>query len=234
METCIATERFEEEMAAAADFNDVAKTIFFPIYPVIAHKILEKTGISTGSCLDIGTGPGHLAIALATLSDLTVYALDNNPAMQKIAETNVAEYRLGRRVRPVPGDVSGLPFGTGSMNLVVSRGSFFFWENLSRGFAECMRVLRPGGMAYIGGGFGNARLRNEIIEKMRSRDPSWEEERRERFRRCSPPVVRSALAGAGITRYDLILDDSGYWVCFGKNRTTGVSRKPRHQDPETT
>jgi ubiquinone/menaquinone biosynthesis C-methylase UbiE len=232
METCIAPGRIAEKMAAAADFNEIAKTIFFPIYPVIAHQILKKTDISTGSCLDIGTGPGHLAIALATLSDLTVYALDNNEAMHEIAEANVAKYRLGRRVRPVLGDVSSLPFGTGSMNLVVSRGSFFFWEDLSRGFSECMRVLRPGGMAYIGGGFGNARLRDEIVKKMRSRDPFWEEERRERYRKCSPSVVRSALAGAGIAAYDLNIDDSGYWVRFGKTGTRNNLHARRHQDPK--
>jgi len=201
----------------AADFNEIAQSIFFPIYPVIAHQILKKADIDTGLCLDIGSGPGHLAIALATLSDLTVFALDNAEPMCRIAKTNVAKYRLERRVRPVFGDVQKIPFGNESMDLVVSRGSFFFWENLTWGFAECMRVLRPGGMAYIGGGFGNARLRDVIAVQMRERDPAWEEKRRGWYANCSPHIVRSALAAAGIFEYDLVQDDSGYWVCFAKN-----------------
>ena len=198
-------------------YNDIAQTIFFPIYPVIAHQILKKADIDSGLCLDIGSGPGHLAIALATLSDLTVFALDNSEPMCRIAETNVAKYRLERRVRPVFGDVKAIPFNKESMNLLVSRGSFFFWENLTWGFAECMRVLRPGGMAYIGGGFGNARLRDEIILRMRERNPDWEEKRRGWYAKCNHHIVRSALASAGIFEYDLIQDDSGYRVCFGKS-----------------
>lgn len=224
--------RNNKEMTAA-DFNEIAWTIFFPIYPVIAHQILNKATIDTGSCLDVGCGPGYLAIALATLSDLTVYAMDNSEPVLKIAEDNVAKYRLGWRVRPVHGDVNAIPFNTASMDLVVSRGSFFFWEDLARGFAECKRVLRPGGMAYIGGGFGNARLRDEIMVQMREHDPEWEETMRGWYNNCSPPVVRSALAAAGIPEYDLIQDNSGYWVCFSKSKKR-EKRQRSHQETRIT
>lgn len=211
--------------ATAADFNEIAQTIFFPVYPVIAHQILKKTDIDSGSCLDVGSSPGHFAIALATLSDMEVYAMDNARPMLKIAEANVVKYRLERRVRPVFGDVNAIPFDKASMDMVISLGSFFFWENLTWGFAECMRVLRPGGMAYIGNGFGNARLRDEIILRMRERDPEWEEKRRGWYRNCNPHIVRSALAAAGIFEYDLIQDDSGYWVCFGKSGEKEKNRR---------
>jgi hypothetical protein len=72
-------------------------------------------------------------------------------------------------------------------------------------------------MAYIGEGFGNARLRDEIIARMHERDPAWEEKRRARYANCSPHIIRSALAAAGISRYDLTQNDSGYWVCFRKD-----------------
>jgi len=202
----------------AAEFNEIAQTVFFPIYPVIANQILEKTGIDHGSCLDVGSGPGHLAIAIATLSDLTVYAMDNARPMNRIAMQNIARYRLDQRVYAVLGDVMEIPYDEASMDLVVSRGSFFFWGNLSKGFSECMRVLRPEGTAYIGGGFGNARLRDEISAKMRERDPAWEEKRQGWYRNCSPHIVRAALAAAGIREYDLIEDDSGYWVSFTKKK----------------
>ncbi|MDD1693426.1 MAG: class I SAM-dependent methyltransferase [Methanoregula sp.] len=201
----------------AAEFNEIARTIFFPVYPVIAHQILKKADIDTGTCLDVGSGPGHLAIALATLSDLHVYAMDHARPMLRIAEANVGKYRLEQRVTPVFGDVKKIPFDDASMDLVVSRGSFFFWDNLSRGFSECMRVLRPGGIAYIGGGFGNARLRDEIVIRMRERDPDWQEKRRGWYANSNPPVVRSALAVAGISGYELTEDDKGYWVCFDKD-----------------
>jgi SAM-dependent methyltransferase len=137
-------------------------------------------------------------------------------------------------VRPVFGYVNTIPFNAASMDLVVSRGSFFFWENLSRGFSECLRVLRPGGMAYIGSGFGNARLRDMITIQMRERDPAWEEKKRDLYGKCNPPIVRSALAAAGIFEYDLIEDDSGYWVCFGKRGTKEKTRGSHHHKSEKT
>jgi len=232
MATC-QTKHPEYTEETANDFNEIARTIFFPIYPVIAHQILKKADIDSGSCLDVGSGPGHLAIALATLSDLTVFTLDNSEPMCRIARANVAKYRLERRVRPVSGDVQKIPFGNESMDLVVSRGSFFFWENLTRGFAECRRVLRPGGMAYIGGGFGNARLRDEIAVQMRERDPAWEEKRRGWYANCSPHLVRSALAASGIFEYDLIQDDSGYWVCFSKSEEKEKTRDKHRRTGKT-
>jgi ubiquinone/menaquinone biosynthesis C-methylase UbiE len=201
---------------SAAGFNEIAQTIFFPIYPVIANQILETTGIDQGYCIDVGSGPAHLAIALATLSDLEICAMDNSRPMLRIAEENIRKYRLDSRIRAVFGDVLEIPFNTGSVDLIVSRGSFFFWQNLSRGFSECLRALRPGGTACIGGGFGNARLRLEIVAKMRVRDPKWEEKRDQWYGNCAPSKVRSALAMAGIRDYDLVQDDSGYWVWFSK------------------
>jgi len=199
-------------------YNDLAQNVFFPVYPVIAHQILKRADIDTGWCLDVGSGPGHLALSLATLSDLMVFAMDNSRTMCRVTEANVRKYRLESRVKPVFGNATRIPFDDASMHLIVSRESFFFWENLSGGFSEIMRVLRPGGMACIGNGFGNARLRDEIVSQMQERDPSWEEKRQEWYARCNPHIVWSALAAAGIFEYDLINDDSGYWVCFGKGR----------------
>jgi ubiquinone/menaquinone biosynthesis C-methylase UbiE len=202
----------------AEEFDEIARTIFFPIYPVLAHQILKETDTGTGTCLDVGSGPGHLAIAVATLSDLFVYALDSDEQMCRIAGNNVKKYGLERRVRQIHGDVRSLPFNDKSMDLVVSRGSFFFWDDLTRGFSECSRVLKPGGWAYIGGGFGNARLRDEIFQMMRERDPSWEEKRCDWYNTCNPRIVRAALAAARITQYEVTEDDRGYWVRFRRGK----------------
>jgi ubiquinone/menaquinone biosynthesis C-methylase UbiE len=217
MNHCIIKNQMDDNWTAA-EYNEIAKTIFFPIYPVIANQILKKADIDSGHCLEIGSGPGHLAIALATLSNLNVYAMDNSIPMCKIAQANVENYQLERCVKPVFGDINYIPYADASMNLVVSRGSVIFWKNLPRGFFECMRVLKPGCMAYIGGGFGNAHLRNEIVSQMRKRDPGWEDKQRVRYANCNPHIVRSALASAGINEYDIVQDESGYWICFTKGR----------------
>ena len=204
------------DMEQAAHANDLARTVFFPVFPVIAHQILEEADIDSGLCLDIGSGTGHLAIAIATLSNLTVYAMDNSEPMRRIAQATIRRYRLGQRVKTTPGDVNAIPFGAASMNLVVSRGSFFFWPSLSRGFSECLRVLKPGGVAYIGDGFGNARLESEVRAQMIERNPAWNSNQRELYLRCNPYTILSALAAAGIIDYRIIDDESGFWIAFRK------------------
>ena len=41
------------------------------------------------------------------------------------------------------------------MDLVVSRGSIWFWDNPGKALKEIYRILKPGGKAYIGGGKGS-------------------------------------------------------------------------------
>lgn len=156
---------------------------------------------------------------------MTVFALDNAEPVCRIAKENIARYDLARRVKVAPGDVAALPFADRSVDRVASRGSFFFWDDLTRGFSECLGVLKPGSMACIGGGFGNAHLRDEIAAKMRERDPAGETNRQGWAQNCSPPKVRATLA-AGIPVYDLVQDDSGCWVMFRKPGHATRGRKP--------
>jgi ubiquinone/menaquinone biosynthesis C-methylase UbiE len=208
-----------ENRKKAEYYNTLAQTVFFPAYPVIANQILERSGIDHGFCLDIGSGPAHLALALATLSDLKVCAMDNSSPMCSIAEENIRKYRLERRVRAIFGNVDAIPLNSGSMDLVVSRGTVPFWNSLPRGLSECLRVLRSGGAACIGNGFGSLRIHNEILSAMRERDPAWEVKWAERSRDYSAARFRPALAHAGVRNYEIIDDDSGFWVWFRKSRT---------------
>lgn len=54
-----------DEKTDPASFEIIARTIFAPVYPVIASQIIEATGITSGFCLDIGCGGGHLGMAVA-------------------------------------------------------------------------------------------------------------------------------------------------------------------------
>ncbi|WP_333582850.1 class I SAM-dependent methyltransferase, partial [Methanoculleus bourgensis] len=92
---------------SAEGFTRIAREVFAPIYPVIAEQVLAWSGIRDGLCLDLGSGPGLLSVALAEKSDLSVIALDAEPAMARIAQETAAE-RTGR-VAPVIGDVHCMP-----------------------------------------------------------------------------------------------------------------------------
>lgn len=53
---------------------------------------------------------------------------------------NVHEMELEDRIKVVRSDVHSLSFPDGFADLVVSRGSMFFWKDLSQAFKEIYRV----------------------------------------------------------------------------------------------
>jgi len=202
--------------AKARGFDTIATQVFAPIYPVIADQAMERTKIRHGICVEIGSGPGHLSIALAARSDLRVFALDPSPVALMIALEHIRDAGLVRRVLPVLGDVHEMPFEDDTVDLIVSRGSWFFWDDLSQAFREIFRVLAPGGFAYIGGGFGNAYLKNEIDAEMKKRESDWEKGVSARQRKNRPERIRAEFEKAGIIGYRLIQDESGLWALMEK------------------
>lgn len=101
--------------------------------------------------LEVGCGPGHLAIRMARQLGLDVTGLDLDPDMIDVARENVARAAGddGRKLTFVVGDVASQPFLDGSFDLVVSTLSMHHWEDASAGLAEIGRVLAPGGRALI-------------------------------------------------------------------------------------
>ncbi|MDD1694219.1 MAG: class I SAM-dependent methyltransferase [Methanoregula sp.] len=202
----------------ARQYDEYTRTTFARIYPVIADQILERTGIIKGTCLDIGSGPASLAMAVASLSEIRVTALDSSPEMYTLARKNIRARCMDHLVVPVVGDVHTLPAADRTFDLVISRGSYHFWKDLPSAFREIHRVLKPGGQAYIGGGYGSARIRNEVLASRKERgivdDP--DHPARTRFRKFRSGEIEASIEAAGIADYRIINDDSGFWMIFGK------------------
>jgi len=198
----------------ARRYDEFTRTTFACIYPVIADQILVRTGITRGTCLDLGSGPAPLSIALAWISDLQVTALDSSPEMFALARENIRKSHIEDRVVPVIGDVHAIPAADATFNLVVSRGSYHFWADLPAAFREIHRVMKPGGMAYIGGGYGSARIRDEVLAGRKERgivdDP--DHPARARFRKFRAGEIEASIESAGIRDYRIISDDTGFWI----------------------
>lgn len=197
------------------NFPYVAENIFAPIYPVIASDITDSSGIKEGICLDLGCGIASLGIAIAEQTELMVYAVDISEKMYELAIEKAARHSVSDRVKPVLADVHELPFKDGFANLIVSRGSVFFWDDLPAAFKEIARVLAPGGEAWIGGGFGTAELRQQISAIMELRDPEWQDGSRKRLSSENKQAIKDACSQTGIL-FRIVDNDSGFWVVMNK------------------
>ncbi len=204
----------------AQQFDRIARSVFAPVYPVIAEQIISHTGVTHGVCLDIGCGGGYLGAALARTSDLFIRFFDQSADMLKIVEETIAENGLEQRAAMLQGDVSAVDLPDNSIDLAVSRGSAFFWEDLGRAFQEIYRVLAPNGWAYIGGGFGSKQLKEVIEREMQSRDKGGDKFKNKVRRNLSSANrdrFQTALQTAGIDSGSIIFDDEiGLWAVMQK------------------
>lgn len=200
-------------------FDRIAKTIFASVYPAIAAQIIEETGIYKGVCIDIGCGGGYLGLALARRGAFTMTLLDPSVEMRRIAMRNSAEASLSDRVHIIEGSAEAIPLPGGGVDLAVSRGSVFFWKDPVQAFKEIHRILKPKGVAYIGGGFGSMAIREEISGKMKERDgePSWRRQVNDRIGPEALPRFRKIIADTGIPGARVSHDASkGLWITFIK------------------
>lgn len=123
-----------------------------PVYAPLAEQIVSDFGLARreGLALDIGGGTGTLAVELARRSRLYWVDVDiNREHFVSVAERAKAA-GVSDRVSFLGADVQALPFRDGVADVIVSRGSYPFWADKKQGFAEIWRVLKPGGVAYIG------------------------------------------------------------------------------------
>lgn len=212
----------QDEHSSAASFDQIARTLFKNIYPYLALQIKQDYGISEGVCVDAGAGPGYLSIELAKITNLQVYALDIDPEAIEIARKNIAAAGLSERIKPVLANVEKMPFPDNFADLVVSRGSFIFWKNKVQAFKEVKRVLKPGGVAFIGGGMGNLLPQEERarIQEIMERDKIGPPKNLEVSFEEIASILRQALVGD----YKITTDAGcacGLWVEFKKPTSPG-------------
>ena len=128
----------------------VAPAILRPLYGRIASDVADLAGGQPIRVLDVGSGPGDLAVEVARrLPGASLVGVDLAPAMVDWARRNAAAAGLETRIRFELADGARLPLSDASIDLVVSSLSLHHWDQPAVVFAELRRVLRPGGTALV-------------------------------------------------------------------------------------
>lgn len=198
------------------EYDNIAENVFYPVYSIIAEQIKSRTGISSGRCIDIGSCGGHLGIELANVTELSVCLFDISEHALEAADKRISDKGLEDRVCTLLGDVHSIPAEDESFDIAVSRGSYWKWEDKVKALREVYRILKPGGCAYIGGGFGTKELHEMVDAKMQEYDPKWRAKKVKRRDGNCTERYEEVLKEAGIDTYEVIEDESGLWVYFKK------------------
>ncbi len=114
------------------------------------RAIRETLAAKPRVVLDVGTGTGDLALALAREGDgPEVVGLDFAGAMLDVAKHRAERTQVNERARFVMGDALRPPLANGSVDAVVSGFLLRNVDGLPQVFAAMARVLRPGGRLVI-------------------------------------------------------------------------------------
>lgn len=127
-----------------------------PVYAPLAKQIVadyELGNMSSGIGIDLGAGPGELILELCARTNFHWINADINPHFFPYFFQEAEKRGLKSRISAIFADAHNLPFRDNYADVIVSRGSFHFWENKKQAFNEIYRVLKPGGVAFIGRGF---------------------------------------------------------------------------------
>ena len=125
-----------------------------------------------GTAVDIGTGPGFTAFAVAPYSDRVIATDVAGPMLEQLRELREQNGMHG--VEPMLAAAGSLPFADGSVDLVTCRSAAHHFLDVPGWLAESRRVLAPGGVLAIADTIAPADSRTaawmQRIE--RERDPS--------------------------------------------------------------
>lgn len=114
-----------------------------------ARAVKELREINPKRILDIATGTGDFAIANLKLNPEEVVGIDISSGMLEVGKVKMKKKKVDHIVSMQLGDSEDLPFDDNYFDgLTVGFGVRNF-ENLEKGLAEMLRVIRPGGKAII-------------------------------------------------------------------------------------
>ena len=204
-------------MNAKSFHEQMAIGLFRQVYPMLAARIIRKSGIRRGICVDVGGGSGVLATELAKQSELNVFVVDKDEACKELASEYIAGHDLSERIRVVTASAEWLPFPDFSIDLVVSRGSVFFWTDKVKGINEIYRILRPGGFAFVGGGMGSTQLKRKILAAQ-SISSNWGAVSKQRYRQNLPIHLKLMMRETRVPDWEMESSDEGTWILFRKNK----------------
>ena len=144
-------EEFEldEEDEAIHEYEALTDDYLHINVSLIAEEIAQLVKAGNGVAVDLGTGPGSLARAVAArCPGLVVVGLDISFPMTRLARDRIQAEGIPN-VAFVVADVHHLPFRAQSVSVMVSHGAMHHWRRLDWALAEIKKTLAAPGLLYL-------------------------------------------------------------------------------------
>ncbi len=134
----------------SGNYDNLNRVISFGIDIKWRKKVLKIVSDKKPKViLDIATGTGDLAILMAQTNAEKIIGLDISAGMLEVGKKKVEEKNLANVIELVLGDSENMPFEDNYFDAITVGFGVRNFENLEKGFAEILRVLKPNGVFVI-------------------------------------------------------------------------------------
>lgn len=142
-------EQMFDSIAPAYDFMNRAMTL--GIDRLWRRKAVKMVAAGNPRrILDVATGTGDLAIALArAIGEASVIGADLSEGMIKVGREKVSRAGLDGRITLQAADCLALPFANGEFDALTVAYGVRNFADIPAGLREMHRVIKPGGMVCI-------------------------------------------------------------------------------------
>lgn len=134
----------------SGNYDNLNRVISFGIDVKWRKKVLKMVSKSNPkTILDIATGTGDLAILMAETNAEKIIGLDISSGMLEVGKKKIASKNLSNTIEMVLADSENMPFDDNYFDAITVAFGVRNFENLEKGLAEILRVLKPNGLFVI-------------------------------------------------------------------------------------
>jgi demethylmenaquinone methyltransferase/2-methoxy-6-polyprenyl-1,4-benzoquinol methylase len=134
----------------SGNYDHLNRVISFGIDIKWRKKVLQiVTQSNPKTILDIATGTGDLAILMAQTNAPKIIGLDISAGMLEVGKKKIEDKNLSNTIEMVLADSEKMPFEDNFFDAITVAFGVRNFENLEKGLAEILRVLKPNGVFVI-------------------------------------------------------------------------------------
>ncbi|MGX1024086.1 bifunctional demethylmenaquinone methyltransferase/2-methoxy-6-polyprenyl-1,4-benzoquinol methylase UbiE [Psychroflexus sp. MBR-150] len=134
----------------SSNYDGLNRVISFGIDQSWRKKVIKMIiEANAKKVLDVATGTGDLAIALAKTNIQKVVGVDISNGMLDVGRQKIKAQNLTEKIDMVQADSENLPYKDNSFDAVTVAFGVRNFENLDKGLSEIYRVLKPGGLFVV-------------------------------------------------------------------------------------
>jgi demethylmenaquinone methyltransferase/2-methoxy-6-polyprenyl-1,4-benzoquinol methylase len=134
----------------SGNYDGLNRVISFGIDIKWRKKVLKLVSDKKPkTVLDIATGTGDLAILMTNTSAEKIIGLDISAGMLEVGRNKIKAKNLSEKIEMILADSENMPFEDNTFDAITVAFGVRNFENLEKGLAEILRVLKPDGIFVI-------------------------------------------------------------------------------------